>query len=226
MEQNLPYSSNYNNLIIRNISEKDIPHVVNLQKASFADMAAYGMIWPKSFLKSHIHIFPEGQFCAEIDERIVGSASSLMVFIEPKYMDHTWYDITGNGLFINHNYNADSLYCADISAHPEFQRKGIGTALYNARKNLAMKLNLRRIIAGGRLYDYCKYSHIMSAQEYVEKVVKKKIVDPVLTFQLKNGFRFIKLLDEYLYDERSLNYATFIEWLNPKYIHHYSSDIY
>jgi GNAT superfamily N-acetyltransferase len=222
MEQNLPYSSNYNNLIIRNITEKDIPHVVNLQKASFADMAAYGMIWPKSFLKSHIHIFPEGQFCAEIDERIVGSASSLMVSIEPKYMDHTWYDITGNGLFINHNYNADSLYCADISAHPEFQRKGIGTALYNARKNLAMKLNLRRIIAGGRLYDYCKYSHIMSAQEYVEKVVKKKIVDPVLTFQLKNGFRFIKLLDEYLYDERSLNYATFIEWLNPKYIHHYS----
>ena len=222
MEQNLPYSSNYNNLIIRNISEKDIPHVVNLQKASFADMAAYGMIWPKSFLKSHIHIFPEGQFCAEIDERIVGSASSLMVSIEPKYMDHTWYDITGNGLFINHNYNADSLYCADISAHPEFQRKGIGTALYNARKNLAMKLNLRRIIAGGRLYHYCKYSHIMSAQEYAEKVVKKKIVDPVLTFQLKNGFRFIKLLNEYLYDERSLNYATFIEWLNPKYIHHCS----
>jgi hypothetical protein len=62
----------------------------------------------------------------------------------------------------------------------------------------------------------------MSAQEYAEKVVKKKIIDSVLTFQLKNGFRFIKLLNEYLYDERSLNYASFIEWLNPKYIHHYS----
>ena len=145
-----------------------------------------------------------------------------MVSLESEYMDHTWYDITGNGLFINHDYNADSLYCADISTHPEFQRKGIGTALYNARKSLAMKLNLRRIIAGGRLYDYCKYSHIMSAQEYAEKVVKKKIIDPVLTFQLKNRFRFIKLLNEYLYDERSLNYASFIEWLNPKYIHHYS----
>jgi GNAT superfamily N-acetyltransferase len=200
---------------MRNITEKDIPHIVNLQKASFADMAAYGMIWPKSFLKSHIHIFPEGQFCVEIDERIVGSASSLMVSLESEYVDHTWYDITGNGLFINHDYSADSLYCADISTHPGFQHKGIGTALYNARKSLAMKLNLRR-------YDYCKYSHIMSAQEYAEKVVKKKIIDSVLTFQLKNGFRFIKLLNEYLYDERSLNYASFIEWLNPKYIHHYS----
>jgi ribosomal protein S18 acetylase RimI-like enzyme len=213
MKQN----GNYNNLVIRNITEKDIPYIVNLQRASFADMAAYGMIWPKSFLKSHIRIFPEGQFCVEIDQRIVGSASSLMVSLETDYMDHTWYDVTGNGLFLNHDYNADSLYCADISTHPEFQRKGIGTALYNARKSLAMKLNIRRIIAGGRLYDYCKYSDRMSAEEYAEKVVKKEIVDPVLTFQLKNGFRFIKLLNEYLYDERSLNYASFIEWLNPKY---------
>ena len=32
------------------------------------------MIWPSSFLQSHIDIFPEGQFCAEVDGRIVGSA--------------------------------------------------------------------------------------------------------------------------------------------------------
>jgi len=38
-----------------------------------------------------------------------------------------------------------------------------------------------------------------------------------LSFQLKNGFNFIKVLSDYLYDKRSLNYATFIEWLNPHY---------
>jgi GNAT superfamily N-acetyltransferase len=180
-------------------------------------MAAYGMIWPSSFLQSHICVFPEGQFCAEVNERIVGSASSLIVSLNPDYAEHTWYDITGQGLFTNHDPNADSLYGADISIHPEFRCKGIATMLYNERKNLAIRLNLRRIIAGGRLYDYYKYSKIMSAQEYAKKVVNRKLKDPVLSFQLKNDFKFIKVLPNYLYDKHSLNYASFIEWINPKY---------
>ena len=205
------------NVIIRNVTQKDIPKIIKLQKESFADMALYGMIWPKSFLESHIDIFPEGQFCVEIDGKIIGSASSLIISLKTEYMDHDWYSITGSGLFTNHDYNGDSLYGADLSVHPKFWRKGIGTMLYNARKNLAMKLNLRRIISGGRLYNYCKYHHMMSAIEYAEKVVKNEITDPVLSFQLNNGFHFIKILNDYLYDKRSLNHASFIEWLNPKY---------
>jgi hypothetical protein len=76
---------------------------------------------------------------------------------------------------------------------------------------------LRRIIAGGRLYNYHKYAKMMSVQEYAEKVVKGELKDPVLSFQLKNGFKFIKVLPNYLYDKHSLNYASFIEWLNPTY---------
>jgi hypothetical protein len=56
----------------------------------------------------------------------------------------------------------------------------------------------------------------MSAEEYADKVVTGKLNDPVLCFQLKNGFKFIKILPNYLYDKRSLNYASFIEWINPK----------
>jgi hypothetical protein len=90
--------------------------------------------------------------------------------------------------------------------------------LYDARKDLAIKLNLRRIIAGGRLLNYCEYAKEMSAQEYAEKVVKGELKDPVLSFQLNNGFRFIKVLPNYMKDSRSLNYASFIEWINPKYV--------
>jgi hypothetical protein len=73
------------------------------------------------------------------------------------------------------------------------------------------------VIAGGRLYDYYKYAKMMSAEEYTKKVVKGELKDPVLSLQLKNGFKLVKLLTNYLYDERSLNYASFIEWLNPEY---------
>jgi GNAT superfamily N-acetyltransferase len=190
-------------------------------------MAEYGMIWPSSYLENHISIFPEGQFCAEATDKdngdipknkmIVGSASSLIVTLKPPYAEHTWYEITGQGLFMNHDITGDSLYGADISTHPQFQRQGIASMLYNARKDLAIKLNLRRIIAGGRLYYYYKYADKISPIEYVNRAIVGEIKDPVLSFQLKNGFRFIKILSNYLYDKKSLNYAAFIELLNPFY---------
>jgi hypothetical protein len=90
--------------------------------------------------------------------------------------------------------------------------------LYDARKDLVIKLNLRRMIAGGRLFNYSEYAEKMSAQEYAEKVVKGELKDLVLSFQLNNGFRFIKILPNYMKDSRSLNYASFIEWINPKYV--------
>ena len=202
---------------IRNIRLEDIDKILELQQASFADMASYGMVWPASYLEKHLDIFPEGQLCAEIKGQIVASASSLVVRLKPKYSEHTWHEITGYGLFETHDWKGDTLYGADISTHPKFQRKGIGTMLYNARKDLVIKMNLRRIVIGGRLFNYYKYADRLSASEYSRKVMQGEIEDPVLLFQLKNGFKFIKVIPNYLYDRRSMNYSNFLEWINPSY---------
>ena len=204
-------------VVIRNIRMDDIDKILRLQDVSFADMAAYGMVWPASFLKKHIHIFPQGQLCAVIKREIVASASSLVVTLKPQYSDHTWHDITGYGLFTTHDPKGDTLYGADIFTHPKFRRKGIGTMLYNTRKNLAIRMNLRRIVIGGRLFNYYKYANKISALEYSRKVINGKIEDPVLSFQLKNGFKFIKILPNYLCDRRSMNYSNLLEWKNPDY---------
>ena len=219
MKQNRNVDNNLNSksIIIRNFKKNDIPQIVQLQRKSFADMAKDGMIFPSSYLQNHIEIFPDGQLLAEIDGRIVGSSSSLVISLSSEYEEHDWFEITGNGLFSNHNASGDTLYGADLSTHPEFRNMGIGTMLYDARKELAMRLNLRRILAGGRLYDYCRYSHMMSAKEFAEKVVRGELQDPVLSFQLKNGFKYIKVLPNYLLDRRSLNFASLIEWQNPTY---------
>ena len=50
----------------------------------------------------------------------------------------------------------------------------------------------------------------------MQKVIRRELRDSVLSFELDNGFNFIKILPDYLDDVRSLNYASFIEWLNPK----------
>ena len=198
---------------VRNTLKNDIPKIIDLQKQSYPYLAKYGNIWKTEELESHLEIFPEGQFIAvEPDGTIVGSASTLIVSLDPEYNEHTWIDITANGMFTNHSYDGDSLYGADISSHPKYRHEGIGSMLYNARKELAIKVNVRRMIAGGRLFNYCEYADKMSALEYAEKVIKRELRDPVLSFELDNGFNFIKILPDYLDDVRSLNYASFIEW--------------
>lgn len=82
------------------------------------------------------------------------------------------------------------------------KRLGIASKLYNARKELAIKLNLKRIITGGRLFNYCEYEKEMTPLEDVQMVIKKEIKEPVLSFQLRNGFKFIKILPHYLKDPR------------------------
>jgi GNAT superfamily N-acetyltransferase len=180
-------------------------------------MLEEGSVWGEKHLRSHVEIFPEGQFCVEFRNKIIGSSSSLIVRLPSEYAVHTFSQVSGNSLFTNHDPDGDSLYGADISIHPDFRRLGIATLLYKARKDLAIKYNLRRIIAGGRLINYCNYADRLSPEEYVQKVISEQISDPVLTFQLRNEFKFIKILPNYIKDSRSLNYATFIEWINPYY---------
>lgn len=204
-------------LVIKNVAFQDIPKIIELQKESFPSMLEEGSVWGRRHLQSHVEIFPEGQFCVELDNKIIGSSSSLIIKLPTEYEVHTFSQATGNSLFTTHNPNGDSLYGADISVHPKFRRLGIATMLYKARKDLVIKYNLRRIIAGGRLINYCNYVQKFSPEEYVQHVLDEQISDQVLTFQLKNEFKFIKILPNYIKDSRSLNYATFIEWINPYY---------
>ncbi len=208
----------HSNVIIRNLTKEDIPKVVELQKVAFPYMAAEGVYWKPEQLEAHLKVFPEGQFVADYDGKIVGSCSSLIVKFDPEYKEHTWKEACGDSIFSSHNPKGDSLYGADISTHPDNRRLGVATKIYDARKKLAINLNLRRIIAGARLFNYCEFAKELSPLEYVQKVLKHEIKEPVLEFQVKNGFKFIKIIPDYMKDPRSLNNATFIEWINPEYI--------
>lgn len=210
--------SGKSNLVIRTMTKDDISGIVELQKAAFPYMAAEGVYWKTEQLEAHLKVFPEGQFVAEYHGKIVGSCSSLIITLNPEYKEHTWKEACGDSFFSGHDPNGDSLYGADVSTHPDHRRLGIATKLYDARKALASRLNLRRIIAGGRLFNYCEYAEELDPLEYVKKVKHHEIKEPVLSFQLRNGFRFIKILPGYMKDPRSLNNATFIEWKNPDYV--------
>ncbi len=87
-------------------------------------------------LQSHLNVFSEGQFVAlEPGGTIIGSASNLIVSLNSEYADHTWKEITANGMFTNHNPNGDSLYGADISTHPKYRHEWIGSMFYDERSD-------------------------------------------------------------------------------------------
>ena len=100
---------------------------------------------------------------------------------------------------------------------PDCQGRGIGAALYEARRRLCKQLNLRRILAGGRISGYAKHEKELSPEAYIQKVKDGEIHDNVLSFQLKQGFVMRGILRNYIVDPMSHNLASLIEWLNPDY---------
>ena len=138
------YVFDSDSVLIRPTTLDDIPEIVKLQEESFADLAKMGNIWHPDELRSHLNIFPEGQIVAELENKIVGSATSLIVQLNPIYVDHTWKSITGDGMLTTHISTGDTLYGADISTHPRVRHRGIGHKLYQGRKDIAMKMNLKR----------------------------------------------------------------------------------
>ncbi|ASB68963.1 bifunctional GNAT family N-acetyltransferase/carbon-nitrogen hydrolase family protein [Bacillus subtilis] len=202
-------------MVIRNIEEKDIDKIIDLQKDCFPGMEP----WKREHLISHLEHFPEGQFCAEFEGEIIGSCSSLLINFDEYDDHHTWQDITDDGYITNHNPDGLNMYGIEVMVHPKYRRMKIGHRLYEARKDLARRLNLKSIIIGGRIPNYHKYAEEMTAREYVEQVTRHQIYDPVLSFQLMNGFTLMRINPNYLPDDTaSIKYATLMEWNNVDYL--------
>jgi predicted amidohydrolase/ribosomal protein S18 acetylase RimI-like enzyme len=202
-------------LNLRNISLSDYEDIKEIMDLVYSNA---GGSWTKRELKSQLKYFPEGQICIEDNGKLVAAAFSLIVNYSDYGDNHTYKQITDDGLLKNHDTEGDTLYGIDVFVHPQFQGMRLGRRLYDARKELCEKLNLRAIIAGGRIPGYNKFSDNLSPREYIEQVKNKEIYDPILTFQLANDFHVRKIITNYLPDDQeSKSYATLLEWINVYY---------
>ena len=203
-----------NRPLIRHTRSTDIKPLLELQERVYPTIRP----WPESTLLQQIETFPQGQIVAEVDGQLVGAASSLMILWDEWDVEHTWKEITSRGSFNTHNPEGRTLYGAEVFVQPELRGAGIGHALYRGRRQICRKLNLKRIIACGRLPGYHHHADQISALLYAQKVVWGDILDPVLNFQLREGFDFCGTVDGYLPDDLdSLGHASLIVWLNPRY---------
>jgi len=119
-------------------------------------------------------------------------------------------------MFTNHDPEyGRTLYAADVMVDPDFQGRGVGKRIYEARERLMRDRGLLRIRAGARLKGYHRYHNEMTVEEYVQKVVDGELSDATLSFQLKRGFKVLGVVHAYMrHDPLSMGYAAVIEYLN------------
>ncbi|MEZ5286778.1 MAG: GNAT family N-acetyltransferase [Vicinamibacterales bacterium] len=198
---------------VRNTTSADFDGIIDLCRRVYPD----SLPWSPTQLASHLTVFPDGQFVALEDGLIVGMAASLIVLWEDYDARTTWRDFTAGGTFTNHDpERGHTLYGAEVMVDPERQGSGIGSRLYEARRELVVRLGLRRIRAGARLRGYHEFADRMTPEAYVDAVERGEVTDPTLSFQLNRGFRVIAVTSGYLrQDPESLGYAAVIEWINP-----------
>ncbi len=201
---------------IRKLSLDDYDELVESMQEAYPDIE--DNTWAKRNIQKLTSIFPEGQLCITVDGKLAAAALSIIVQYELFGDQHTYDEITGSGTFNTHTNNGSVLYGIEVFVHPEFRSLRLGRRLYDARKELCEIKNLKSIIIGGRIPNYHTYSNELTPRQYINKVRKKEIYDPVLSFQLSNNFSPIKILKGYLKgDTESEEYAVLLQWNNIYY---------
>ncbi|MCB0449232.1 MAG: carbon-nitrogen hydrolase family protein [Confluentibacter sp.] len=204
------------NIELKYLTLEDYQELKDVMIEAYANMP--GSYWRKYHIKSLIEKFPEGQVVIKVNGQLAGCALSIILDYNQFDDHHTYEDITGNFTFSTHTNRGDVLYGIDVFIKKEYRGLRLGRRLYDYRKELTERLNLRGIAFGGRIPNYHKYANQLSPKEYIEKVRRKEIHDPVLNFQISNDFHPSKILKGYLQGDIASNeFAVLLEWDNIYY---------
>lgn len=203
-------------LIVRNANLMDVKSIAMLTHRVYSGTDMRGYAEPE--IIGQINNFPQGQFVVTVDEKVVGYCATFRISGRVALKPHSWIEITGNGYAAKHDPHGDWLYGMEVCVDPGYQGYRIGQRLYNERKVLCKNLRLKGIVFVGRLPSLAKrLAKFESVEQYVDQIVQRKQSDPVLSFQLRNGFEVIGIMKDYMdADRQSLGYGIHLAWRNPQ----------
>lgn len=201
-------------LFIRLATEADAQAIADLERRVYAPAPALDA----RMIRGQIYNFPEGQFVAEYDGKVVGHCATFIVSEDVGLKPHNWVEITANGFASRHDPDGDYLYGMEVAVDPDYRRLRIGQRLYRARKKLCEDLNLNGIIFGGRMPGYRRRQRqFPEPLDYIKAVQAREIRDVTINFHIANGFEPIGVLKNYdREDTQSAGHATHMLWRNPQ----------
>ncbi len=207
-------------LVLRQAQVDDVPQIADLSDRAYEGTGMIG--YSEGMLKGQLHNYPKGQFVIVCAGKIIAYCATFRISGEVALKTHSWGGITGSGYASRHEPDGEWLYGMEVCVDPEFRGYRLGQRLYNARKKLCQDEKMLGIVFGGRLPTWSKknkkYDNI---ETYVEAIAGKRERDPVLSFQLANGFEVIGIIPKYLeVDAASLGYGIHLRWKNPRIPEH------
>lgn len=202
-------------IVVRNYTKADFADLIQIQSECFPPPFPSELWWNEEQLTNHVTLFPEGALCVEVNGELAGSLTGCCVNFDPEHADHTWEEMTDHGYIRNHNSNGNTLYIVDISVRPKYRKLGLGKLMMQSMYHVVIQLGLDRLLGGGRMPGYHLKAAEMTAEQYIENVIKGEINDPVISFLLRCGRTPLAVVENYLEDEESRNYGVLMEWKNP-----------
>jgi predicted amidohydrolase/GNAT superfamily N-acetyltransferase len=202
-------------LDVRNATLEDAAEICALSARAYASAGLKG--YPEAMIEAQIRQFPEGQFVVVSDGQIIGYCATFMIDGEFALAPHSWAEITGGGYASRHDPDGEYLYGMEVCVDPRYRGFRIGQRLYNERRKLCHAYGLKGIVFAGRIPTLGKrMKQVGSVEAYLAGIQKRKYRDPVIMFQLRNGFEVVGVLENYLpSDVESLGFAVHMLWRNP-----------
>ncbi len=201
-------------LEVRTATHADVSGIAALVRRVYDELPPYTY----AEIRAQMNNYPAGCFVAVLDDKVVGYCASMRLSGAIALKPHDWEEISGNGLGSRHNPTGDWLYGYEMCVDPKVRGTRLGRRLYEARRALAEELGLTGIVFGGRMPGLSRvWKRVgQDPEEYLAQVEAGKLHDPVIRFQLANGFEPIGVLANYLpEDKRSKGFAAHMVWRNP-----------
>ena len=121
-------------------------------------------------MRQHHDFIPELDFVAVLDERIVGS----IMYTKSRLVDED-------------DNMVEALTFGPISVLPEFQRRGIGSALIRYSKKVVSDMGYPAIIIEGHPHNYCKHG-FKGSKEYNVSDSEGNFPYALLVHEIENDF--------------------------------------
>ena len=204
-------------LEVRQAKLTDVRAIADLVRRAYVDLPPYTL----GEIRGQLNNYREGCFVAKLDGKIVGYCASMRLSERLAFSGATWDEITGNGFGSRHNAKGEWLYGYELCVDPKTRGTRIGRRLYEERRALAERLDLTGIVFAGRMPGLAKAmrrktNRADTPEDYLDKVIDNKIHDPVLRFQLANGFEPQGVIEGYLPEDKpSKAFAVRMVWRNP-----------
>lgn len=156
---------------IRNEMEKDFREVEELTREAFWNLYFPGCTehYLVHIMRKHPDFVKEMDFVAECNGKIIGNIMYTKAWL------------------INEDGKEEEIISfGPLSVLPEYQRKGIGSALINHTKNIALKKGIKGIVILGDPHNYCKHG-FKSAKDFNISDMNGEYPYGMLALELEEG---------------------------------------